>query len=345
MSEGRLSSLAIEVPGPHEAIEMFYERGWTDGLPVVPPTSEAVEACLDAAGLRPDHILGIEPTKGGVVTAEKAAINAVAAGCLPEYMPVVAAAIEAITADEFSLHGISVSTMGAAILIIVNGPIAERLGMNSGTSVFGPGNRANATIGRAVRLIVMNVLGTRAGHLDKATLGHPGKYSWCMAEAEQKSPWEPLHVTRGLPPGSSAVTVVAGLSGLQVGEHAANTPEGILDSFIQRLYALGPEMKEVVVVLCPEHLAHFKTAGWQKSQIGQYLFENSRRPGSEWTGFGFPVDWFADHGDALIGALDAPGAVLPVVAGGDGGAWSMVIPTWSFGAKTRAVTRPVSTPS
>ena len=192
----RVNSDSIEVSSALEAIEIYFTKGWSDGLPVVPPTAESVSITLEAANLSPEEILGIEPVKGGVITAEKAAINAVMAGCKPEYMPVIVAAVYAITRPEFNLHGITVSTMGAAIMIIVNGPITKQLEINSGVSAFGPGYRANATIGRAIRLIVMNVLGTRSNDgLDKATLGHPGKYTWCVAENEDRLPaaWDSLN--------------------------------------------------------------------------------------------------------------------------------------------------------
>ena len=342
MSPTRLTAASIEVADAVEAIEAYYERGWTDGLPVVPPTAEAVRACLDAAGLPPDRILGVETVKGAVVTAEKAAINAVAAGCRPEYMPVVAAAVEAITADEFNLHAITVSTMGAAILLIVNGPVTQQLGINSGVSVFGPGHRANATIGRALRLIVMNVLGTRPGELDKATLGHAGKYSWCIAEAESRSPWEPLHVSRGFAPDESTVTAFAGLSPIQLGEHVANTPEGILDAFVEKLFAVGSNMVEVVIVLCPEHAQYLKAAGWDRGRVSGYLFEKARKPASDWASNGTPTEQGTADPDRMIGALAAPEAVVAVVAGGDGGAWSAIIPAWGLGAKTTSVTRRIS---
>jgi len=348
----RLTSESLELPSALEAIETYFENGWSDGLPVVPPTPEAVEATLEAASLAPDAILGIEPVKGAVVTAEKAAINAVMAGCKPEYMPVVAAAVDAITQPEFNLHGITVSTMGAAIMLIVNGPISDEFEINSGVSAFGPGHRANATIGRAVRLIVMNVLGTRSNDgLDKATLGHPGKYTWCLAENEKNLPtaWKPLHESRGVEPDQSAVTVVSGLSGTQFGEHEASTPEGILDAFAQRLYPMGPGVKEVILVICPEHAAHFNQAGWKKEQIGQYLFETARKPVSEWVSMGLPsgaqqesnVKPDARNGDPLISVLDSPDSAIPIVVGGDGGAWSAVIPPWSLGARSKIVTRPI----
>lgn len=339
-----LVSEQIRVADAFEAIETYFDRGWSDGLPVVPPTPEIVESFLEAADLAPDSILGVEPVKGAVVTAEKAAINAVMAGCRPEYMPVVVAAVEAMTSEKFNLHGITVSTMGAAILLIVNGPITHKLAINSGVSVFGPGHRANATIGRAIRLIVMNVLGTRSNEgLDKATLGHPGKYAWCVAENEENQPWEPLNVTRGHSMGDSSVTVFAGLSGTQFGDHESSTPEGILNAFTERLYPLGPGVQQVLLVICPEHAEHFKRNGWKKEQIGQYLFENACKPADEWVKSGFPsgntqvVRGKSDSGNA-IRSLESPESVIPVVLGGGGGAWSMVIPTWSHGAKSKAVT-------
>lgn len=312
----RLVSNEMKVPGALEAIELYFERGWTDGLPVVPPTPEAVNAFLDAARLQPDNILGVETTKGGVITAEKAAINAVMAGCKPEYMPVIAAAVRAMTEDQFGLHGISVSTMGAGILLLVNGPLVGQLGINSAESVFGPGHRANATIGRAIRLIVMNVLGTRPGDLDKATLGHPGKYSWCIAEKENQTPWEPLSVDRGFSKGESTVTVFAGLSGISFGEHEVNTPEGVLDTFISKINGTGKGIQEVLLVICPEHVAHLSRANWNRNQVCKYLYDNAGQ-----------------------GVLASPEAVVPVVAGGDGGAWSMVIPMWSMGVKSKSVTK------
>ncbi len=350
MTTNHLSSDLIDVSDAFEAIETYFDRGWSDGLPVVPPTPEAVAAALEAAGLAPDEILGVEPTKGAVVTAEKAAINAIMAGCRPEYMPVVAAAVEAITAEEFNLHAITVSTMGAAILLVVNGPVAKTLEINSGVSAFGPGHRANATIGRAIRLIVMNVLGTRSDDgLDKATLGHPGKYSWCVAENEDSLPWEPLHVTRGRSKNESAVTVFSGLSGLQFGEHEANTPEGILDAFAERLYPLGSGIHEVVLAICPEHAEHFTRAGWKKEQVGQYLYETARKPAADWAQSGMPsVPQESRARDsetpdvAMVGALRSPEAAIPIVVGGAGGAWSAVIPTWSSGARSKAVTRPIN---
>src|SRR5688500_9390524 len=194
---------------PAALIEAYYERGWTDGLPVVPPSKSSIEAALAAAGLNGDEVLGEIAGRNTVVTADKVAVNAVLAGCRPEYVPVVAAAVRGLCHPDFAYHGPASSTGGSAMVLIVNGPIARRIGVNSGTNAFGQGTRANATIGRAVRLIMMNVMNTRPGLLDRATLGNPGKYSFCFAEHEDDHPWEPLHVSRGFATHQSTVTLYA----------------------------------------------------------------------------------------------------------------------------------------
>ena len=239
MSSSSLRSDRHQLESASEAIEFYFDQGWTDGLPVVPPTIEQVSRFLDHVGLQPAEILGTEPTTGRVVTAEKVAINAVMAGCKPEYFPVVVAAVEAVCQREFNLHAVTVSTMGSAVLVVVNGPIRDALELNSGVGAFGPGHRSNATIGRAVRLVIANVTGAVSGEVDKGTLGHGGKYSWCVAEAEETSPWQPLHVERGIPLAESAVTVFGALSPIQFAYHDSTAPEDILDSAADALYASG----------------------------------------------------------------------------------------------------------
>jgi hypothetical protein len=208
---------------PEELIEAYFESGWTDGLPVVPPTEKSIAAMLAGGGLRGDETIGEIVERGVIVSAEKLAINAVMAGCRPEYLPVVVAAVRGLCHPHFAYHGPPSSTGGSAMVLIVNGPIASRLGVNSGNNVFGQGARANATIGRAVRLVMMNVMNTRPGFLDRATLGTPGKYSFCFAENESEHPWEPLHVERGYRPEQSVVTVYASNSLCQVYNQLAAT--------------------------------------------------------------------------------------------------------------------------
>ncbi len=184
----QISSQRYAVEGFQEALDLCYSRGWTDGLPVVPPTEPAVRAMLDAVGLEPDAQVAFITNRQVAISAEKVAINAVMAGCRPEYMPVVVAAIEGIADPRWGYHGPATSTGSAAVLTIVNGPIARRLDFNSGDNLFSPGWRANATVGRAVRLVMRNVIGTMPGRLDRGTFGHPGRYTYVMAENEAESP-------------------------------------------------------------------------------------------------------------------------------------------------------------
>ena len=211
-----LQSATYDLADALDANELYQQNGWTDGLPIVPPTEERVQECLDAAGLAPGDIVGVESVRQRPMTAEKVAINAVMAGCLPSYMPVVVAVLQAMCEADFNLHGSTASTGGSAQFIVVNGPVRTAIGMNATHGVLGNGNRANATIGRAVRLVLINVLDCVPGQLDRATLGHPGKFTFCIAEDEEDSPWTPLAQERGIPAGASAVTVMASEASRQV---------------------------------------------------------------------------------------------------------------------------------
>src|SRR5436305_2815124 len=220
---------------PQELIEAYYDAGWTDGLPVVPPSDASVEAMLAAGGFRGDEVIGEIAGRNQVVAADKVAINAVMAGCRPEYVPVVVAAVKGLCHPDFAYHGPASSTGGSAMVLIVNGPVAQRLGINGGNNAFGQGHRPNATIGRAVRLTMMNVMNTRPGFLDRATLGNPGKYSFCFAETEAQGPWAALHVERGYRPEQSTVTAYASNSLRQVYNQLAATPEPLLRCFADAL--------------------------------------------------------------------------------------------------------------
>ncbi len=318
MTAPRLTSDRLEFYSYSDAVESYMSRGWTDGLPVIPPTPDRVSAFLDHAGLAPSEILGAEPTKARVVTAEKAAINAVMAGCLPEHFPVVVAVVRAMTEPRFNLHAVSVSTMGAAILVVVNGPVTRDLAMNSGVSVFGPGNRANATIGRAVRLIQINATGAVPGELDKAALGHAGKYTWCIAEAEEASPWEPLHEERGFEAHDSAVSIFAGISPIQAGA-SGDTPEAALDRLGDALRLTGAGQQELVIVMSLEAIGPIAAAGWTKRQVKSYLHET------------------------VPGVVDSPGGLTIVVAGGAAGGATAIIPLWGGGSNSQPVTRTIDT--
>jgi hypothetical protein len=343
MTSRSLTSARHEFDDTFDAIEGFFERGWTDGLPVVPPTERRVESFLSYADVDGSAIIGTEPTKGRVITAEKLAVNAVMAGCKPEYFPVVIAAIEAMCEAQFNLHAITASTMGAAPLLVVNGPVAKQIGLNSGVSVFGPGHRANATIGRAIRLIIINVTGSASGEIDKATIGHPGKYTWCIAESEQVSPWEPLHVERGLDPEQSAVTVFAGLSPVQVNNHESNDPQGILTTFKDAVFSAGPGQGEMVCVICPEHLDYMRSFGWSKSQVKEFLHLSTRRSVAEWKAAGKLVSSSTPAND-VVTAAESPDSFTVIAAGGLAGAFSDVIPLWGGGSNSRSVTKEIRLP-
>ena len=341
MTSLKLASERLEFDSWNEVVESYMNEGWTDGLPIVPPTPDMVEAFLVASGRNPADILGTEPTKGRVITAEKAAVNAVMAGCRPEHFSVVATAVEAMCEPQFNLHAISASTQGSAVLAVVNGSLAGEIGLNSGVSVFGPGHRANATIGRAIRLIIINATGSQSGEIDKATLGHPGKYTWCMAELEAVSPWEPLQTDRGFAADESTLSIFAALSPIQVDNHAFQQPEEILVSFREALFAGGAgwNQGEIVVVLCPEHVGNLERAGWTKAQVKDYLHEISQRSISEWRSAGRYIRDSQGEPDEKLHSAVSPEAITVIVAGGMAGAFSCVIPLWSGGTGSRSVTK------
>ena len=337
MAAYELASKSVSLQESDDPIEYYFEQGWTDGLPVVPPTAEKIGAFLDAAGRSPSEILGTEPVRGRVITVEKVAINAVMAGCRPKYFPVVVSTIEAMLEPEHNLHAVTVSTMGAAPLLVVNGPVVKEIGLNSGVSVFGPGRRANATIGRAIRLTIMNVTGAIPGDLDQSSLGHAGKYTWCIAEDGQSSPWQPLHVDRGFASDESTVTVFPGLSPIQVTNSGGGSPEAALKNVADGLFVAGPGNAEIVVVLTPESIGHIEAGGWTKRQVAQYVWERSRRTAAEWDEHGYPAGRPDDDGP--IGVVGGPEGITIVVAGGKAGAFSAVIPLWGGGSNSRSVSK------
>jgi hypothetical protein len=335
-------------PDPDHAIalvEAYYERNWTDGLPVVPPSKAAVAATLAAGGFAGPEVIGEIPDRHTMVSAEKLAINAVLAGCQPHYLPVVAAAVRGLCHPHFAYHGPASSTGGSAIVLIVNGPIARELGINSGNNAFGQGWRPNATIGRAVRLVMMNVMNTRPGLLDRATLGHPGKYTFCFAEDEEAGPWEPLHVTRGLRADQSAVTIYAGNSLSQVYNQLAATPEPLLRCFADALCHTGiPNVigfNESLLVLAGEHADVLRRSRWSRRDVQAFLVEHSRRTVADFKRAGrLPGEVAPKDETTWRHVFQDPTDILIAFAGGRAGAWSAALPGW--GKKwTRSVTLPI----
>src|SRR5216684_4089404 len=326
-------------------IEAYYEAGWTDGLPVVPPSDASIAAMLAAAGLQGHELLGEIPGRNIEVIADKAATNAVMAGCRPEYMPVVVAAVKSLCEPAFAYHGPASSTGGSAMVLIVNGPIVRALGINSGNNAFGQGHRPNATIGRAVRLVMMNVMNTRPGLLDRATLGNPGKYSFCFAEHEDDHPWEPLHVTRGLRPHDSAVTVYASNSLYQVYNQLAAEPEPLLRCFADALCNLGsPNVKgfnQALVVFAGEHTEILRQSGWARRDVQRFLIEHTRRRVADLKRAArLPGEVVPADETTWRQLFENPDDILIVCAGGRAGSWSACLPGW--GNKwTKAVTTPI----
>ena len=260
-------SKTFEFADLDEAQEYYYSEGLTDGLPIVLPTESNVRAMLNRVGLVGSEIVAEERIRGKKFIAEKVAINAVMAGCKPVHFPVVIAAVKGIAEDAFNLHANSTSTNGVGILAIVSGKIASDIGINSGTVAMGHGTRANAVIGRALGLIKINLFGSVPGDMDKSTFGHPGKFTYCFAEADDVIPWEPLRVEKGFAEESSTVTVVATVAPLQVSTHSYKRPEEFLTIASDAMLALGRGHEEIIIVLSQEVLEYVRQSRWSKGRI------------------------------------------------------------------------------
>jgi hypothetical protein len=328
------------------ALEYYDGQGWTDGLPVVPVTESYLASFLAQAGRDPDDVLLALPHLNRELTVRLAAINAALAGCRPEYLPVVLAAWESFAAEGYVGRAIWQSTTGTAPFLIVNGPVRERLGLNSGGNVFGSGFRANATIGRAIRLGAINAFGLRPHELDQATQGTPAKYTACIAENEEQSPWPALHTEFGLAAADSAVTAMVIRSCVHLEARHTMAPEQLASNLagtIARTGALVHATTSAAVVLGPEHARLFGAAGWSKADVRQAVYERAVLGWSELVAAGKEAlssrtRWRlpADHPDALpvsgaaeaLHVLTSPEAVLVVVAGAANAGVSAVVETF-----------------
>jgi hypothetical protein len=349
---------------PDELVDLFYAKGWTDGLPIVLPSTRRVEQMLDRTDRDPQEVIGLVPPADGVATLELLAVNAVMAGCEPEHLPIVEAALRAALAPEHNLNGVTCTTHGCVPLVIVNGPQRSRFGFNATDGVFGNGCRANGAVGRALRLICWNLGGARPGREDKATMSHPGEWTFCMAEDEERSPWEPLHVERGMTPGSDAVTVFACESPHSVA--AIGSPELMLNRIASKISARGSNNAEyrygrggeLLVVINAEQARRLARTGWTKRDVKRWLWERTTRKVREWLEDVDPyspeiagrqgllargeawADW--DDPDADVPVTPSPGDIHVVVAGGNS-YFAAVLPGWGF-LGGFAVTRPVVHP-
>jgi hypothetical protein len=328
---------AVENDASYDAInDYFYAQGWTDGLPIVPPTAARVSAML--AGMPrcdAEELISVVPPKMGRATLRQVAVNAVMAGCKPEYLPVVVAALRAVSEPAYGLAHRQTTTHAGAPLIIVNGPIAQQLRINGGRGLFGPGWRANATIGRALRLVLVNIGGAGPA-VDASQTGHPGKYTYCIAEYEAANPWEPLHVARGFRRDQSVVTVVNAEAPHSMTENIQTDPLEIMRTFASSMATLGVNnlysQGHPVLMLGLEHVQHLHAAGWTKRDIQRTLFELARQPWGlikhrgKSKGPRFPV--FVDQSDdrSMVPIMNAAEDLIVIVGGGAGGK-SMFLPT------------------
>ncbi len=335
-SGSRLRSRRIELAELEDEFEALFDRGWTDGLPVVPPTEARVLRMLEGTSLAPDEVVAVVPPDLVEVTVEKVAVNAVMAGCRPEYLPWVIAAVQAICTDEFNIHGVLATTMPVGPVIICNGPGTRAIGMNSGGNVLGQGNRANLTIGRAVQLVVRNVGGGRPGEVDRATHGNPGKLSFCFAEDEVGSPWTSLAESRGVPTGRDAVTVFAGEGPRCVVDQLSRTPEELATSLAACLRSVHhpklPLAFDAVLVMGPEHANRFRDAGWDRDRVLAELHARLQLPGSEIVrGAGGVAEGVPEAFRDLTLPKFRPDGLLLVHAGGGAGLFSAIIGGWANG--------------
>lgn len=345
-----LHSRRVEIASLEDDIEAMYDRGWSDGLPVVPPTEVRVMRMLEGTTRAPDEVVAVIPPDLVEATVEKIAINAVMAGCKPEYLPVVIAAVEAACTSEFNMHGLLATTMGAGPVIIVNGPIRREIGMNSGMNVLGQGNRANSTIGRALQLTIRNVGGGRPGEVDRGMQGQPGKVGLCFPEDEEGSPWESMAVERGFAPDASTVTLFPGEAPRVMVDQLSRSPESLTKMLAEALMATMSTRVvmglDAILVISPEHIARFKDAGWSKARFREELNKellvdtDTIIRGHDGIEEGLPKDFAG----LKMHKFNPDGGLLIVHAGGPAGLFSSVIGGWVNGPRgsmpvTKEITR------
>ena len=344
----KTSGAALESDDDFEAANALYlERGWGDGLPIVPPTAKRVEAMLAYCDRAWDAPIAKIAPRYGEATPVRLAANAVMAGCRPEYFPLLMLAIEALCEEPFNLYGIQATTHPVAPLVIVNGPVAREIGMNSGHNAFGPGTPSNATIGRAIRLALLNIGGALPGSGDMSTFGSPAKYSYCVAENEAESPWEPLHVERGFSAEATTVTVIGAEAPHNINDHESLTAEGILTTIAGTMAVTGSNdvyyAAQPVLVMGPEHAKTVADGGFSKADAKRFLQEHATIPLGRFSEENIErrfrinqKELFANASlDTPVHAVRRPEDLIIAVIGG-AGKHSAFIPT--FGA-THSVTR------
>ena len=329
-------------PDPEKLSYDFYMKKQTDGLPIIPPTGERVRKFIEFSGKNRDDLIAVLPPRSGKATVEKIAVNSVMAGCIPQFMPVIQQSIKAVSNPKFNLPGVTATTHPVAVCTILNGPMAGEISINSGTGCLGPGNIANATIGRAMRLCLINIGGAVPGIGDHATMGSPSKYSYCFGEAENENPWEPLHVERGFKADESTVTVMGLDSPHNVNDHRSKTAEDLLDTIIDTASVAGCNNShvpgEMLVIMSPEHAKTAADDGWSKEDVKKYIHENALVPVELGDRGGRKLDskWVID---GKVQITRTPNDVVVVVAGGPG-RHTMI--AHSFGTSSESVTEAIT---
>ncbi|MCY4018813.1 MAG: thioredoxin family protein [Chloroflexi bacterium] len=334
-----LQARRIELAEMEDVHELMFERGWSDGLPLVPPSEDRVLRMLSGTSRAPDEIVGVIPPDQVPCTVEKVAINAVMAGCKPEYLPVVLAAVEAACLDEFCMHGLLATTFFSGPIIIVNGPIIDEIGMNWSTNALGQGNRANSTIGRALQLVIRNVGGGKPGGVDRAALGQPGKIGFCFPEREHDSYWESLAVERGFRREQSTVTLFAGDGVHGIADQKSREPTSLTRSLAMTLRTVKHGKifgaSSALLIVTPEHMRVFREAGWNKARFREELDKYLTLDGAELIrGASGIAEGMPEPYAGRRLTKFAPDGLLIVHTGGSAGMWSALIGGWTAtGAK------------
>ncbi len=334
--------------------EYCMSAGFSPFLPVVPPTAERVDAFLAAIPRPPDRVVGLVPPCYGPATVEKIAANAVMAGCKPEYLEVLISVVRAACDERFNLHGVQATTHSATPLIILSGSAATHLGFVSGAGAFGNVARANSSVGRALQLVMANLGGALPGEIDMSALGNPGRFSYCVAENHEESPWEPLHVELGFGPDESTVTLFAAGGLTEVSEHTARTGAGVLRTIAATLSTVWSWRRcgrvDAMVVLCPEHAATLSADGFGKSDVRDFLFEHTGVPlrafdheGTEGTEARDTYEEILIDGEPHYRKFTTPSQIRIIVAGGTAGKFSAVLGGWLAGpGGSQVVTYPIT---
>ena len=343
--ESRSQFLELSDEDPNTIYELFEKHGWGDGLPLVAPTDKRVNEMLSHVEVPPEEVLTVLPPRGGSATFRSVAVNAVLAGCKAEYFPVVVAAVKALGDQRINLRGVNTTTHPVAPLLIVHGKVVDELGFNSGLGVFGPGNRANATVGRAIRLVLLHIAGAVPGPGDASTQGQPSKYTYCIAENQKENPWDSYPVTLGVD-SESALTVHCGENPHNFHDMESENIERILDKAASVMTTFGVNNAcisggEWFVILCPEHAAAASRQGWGREDVSSYLFEKARMPAGrfrEQFNLLAWADWMHSLSDNELVPMTQQVENIKVLVSGGAGKHSCVVPSWGM---TRSVTVPI----